>query len=61
LSGYTTSAENIPYGKKFPKEDIIGRWRELTLEAAQFFFERFGYSPSKQLLATMHVELQLHR
>lgn len=60
LNGYATSAESIPYTKTFPKEDVIGRWRELALEAAQYFFERFGYTPSKQLLASMQGELQIH-
>jgi len=50
---YTTLAENIPHTVSLAKEDVIGRPRELALEEAQFFFERFGYYPSKQLLTSM--------
>ncbi len=61
VSGYHTAAENIPYTGTLAKEDVIGRPRELAVEAAQFFFKRFGgYNPSTQLLATIQSELQIH-
>lgn len=59
--GYTTVAENIPYTVTLEKEDSIGRPRELAIEAAQFFFERFsGWKPSAQLLTTYQSELSIH-
>jgi hypothetical protein len=58
--GYTTAAERIPYTITLAKEDIIARPRELALEAAQHIFERFGWNPSIQFLATMQSELRIH-
>ncbi|HVB24094.1 MAG TPA: ATP-binding protein [Ktedonobacteraceae bacterium] len=59
-SDYPTAAENIPYTITLAKEDIIGRPLELAREASLFFFDRFGYYPSQQLLTTMQYELEIH-
>ncbi len=59
IDGYTTAAQNIPYSVTLAKEDIIGRPQELAREAAQFFFERFGWSPSTQLLTSMQAQLNI--
>lgn len=58
--GYTTAAENIPHIVTPAKEDIIARPRELALEEAQYFFERFGWHPSIQLLASIQSEISIH-
>lgn len=58
--GYSTAAEQIPYTTTLAKEDIIARPRELAREAAQHIFERFGWDPSDQLLATVQSELRIH-
>ncbi len=59
--GYRTSAETIPHPPLIlAKEDIIARPRELALEATQYIFERFGWNPSVQLLATIQSELRIH-
>ncbi len=58
--GYSTAAEQIPYTTTLAIEDIIAHPRELPLEAAQHIFERFGWNPSNQYLATVQSELRIH-
>ncbi len=58
--GYTTAAEPIPYTVTLAKEDIIARPQELAIAAAQHIFERFGWNPSDQLLASIISELRIH-
>ena len=58
--GYTTAAEKMLHTVTLAKEDVIGRPRELALEAAQYVFQRFGWNPSTQLLDTIQSELQIH-
>lgn len=61
VSSRPTAAEDISYPETtLAKEDVIGRPRELVLEAAQYIFARFGWDPSKQLLATIQSELRIH-
>ena len=61
VSSRPTAAEDISYPETtLAKEDVIGRPRELALEAAQYIFARFGWDPSKQLLATIQSELRIH-
>jgi hypothetical protein len=61
VSSRPTAAENISYPETTQaKEDIIGKPRELALEAAQYVFQRFGWNPSTQLLATIQSELNIH-
>jgi hypothetical protein len=60
LGGYTAKVNDIPRTFTLAKEDIIGRPQELAREAAHYIFERFGWSPSDQLLTTIQSELQIH-
>jgi hypothetical protein len=61
VSSRSTAAEDISYPETtLAKEDVIGRPRELALEAAQYIFARFGWDPSKQLLTTIQSELRIH-
>jgi hypothetical protein len=57
IDSYTTAAQNIPYSVTLAKEDVIGRPQELAREAAVFFFERFGWNPSTQLLTSMQAQI----
>ena len=60
FSGYTTAAKEITYTVTLPKEEIIANPQELARKAEQYIFERFGWSPSDQLLATIQSELNIH-
>jgi hypothetical protein len=60
FSGYTTAAKEITYTVTLPKEEIIANPQELACKTAQYIFERFGWNPSDQLLATMQSELHIH-
>jgi hypothetical protein len=62
LHGYITSADDIPCPTQLlAKEDVIARPHELARDAARYIFERFGYNPSDQLLASIQQsELSIH-
>lgn len=54
---YAAKIDELPYSRSFASQELVARGKDLALDAAAYFFERFDWQPGLPTLRSFQSEL----